>query len=149
MEYIYSLFRFTYIYKVVKKTMMGYIHVKTIDYYRNIDFVNIFDKYISIYYYYNNIPYIIVVDGENYSRALEYIQELKTTPIIKSNNEIKFAYYGEPIIDITDIIKQYSGPKGDFYVDELFMNNSKIINEIEDIKDDIYYLNKQGDKLKI
>lgn len=114
--YIFSYFYpYPLVTMIKKKSIMGHKHLKTVDYYRNINITSILDEEITINYSSFGIDYKLKCNNENYKDAIRYITENPNPFYIK---KIMYAFEkleDGTIRDITERTLMFSGPDCDFY----------------------------------
>ena len=127
MDYILYCLSFFYgnecMVKVRKSTVLGYVYDKTMDYYTgNLVLSPMDDKYFIEYRTKDFKKYNISCNPEYYHEAHSYIKGLPNK-IISSEDRILSAYEitNEGIVrNITDKVKEYYGPRKDFYASTVF-----------------------------
>lgn len=138
MDYILYTLSFFYrnghINKVCKTTALGFLHDKTLDYYTDTLLVSpMDDKYFIEYTTKEFKKYNIVCESDVYHKAHSYIKGLPNK-VISSEDRILLAYeineYGI-VKNITDKVRQYYGPRKDFYASTEFEVRKQYITNLE------------------
>lgn len=141
--------------KIQKITIMGKVIDKTVDFHNNVSFINPLDTWVVFSYRFNGSSYKLGTSPRFYKEALKYIENLS------SDNQpflhwISKAFYidstnsnscliEDPVVDITQIIKEYAGPYNDFYANHPFSTTKKLLIVFEflnilDLNSNIYLL---------
>lgn len=124
--------------QVTKKSIMGHQLNKTMDYYFTRFETTPLDENYLITYKCDNKDYMLVTNKDNFSRAIEYIKTFYFTIETIITAAIKIE---EDTVDITEKVKMFAGPRGDFYVNTPFHTRKEHISEY-----DIYILTSKFEK---
>jgi hypothetical protein len=112
---------------------MGNIIDKTIDYYVSGIEVSPLDGKYTIKYNYKNKNFMLSCNGDHYKEAIKYIKSISTTEL---RNDIFYAAYEltfRGISDITERMRMFAGPFGDFYKDTDFYITPEDVTESETV----------------
>lgn len=120
-HYIITVFSWFYSYplinKIVKKSIMGHLYDKTIEYYLKPTLVTPLEEDFIINYKVNSRDYILNCTTETYIKTLEYIKNLDNVsfnacPLLayEMNEET------DTVTDISEKVRKYAGPACDFHV---------------------------------
>lgn len=127
MDYILYCLSFVYgndhMIKVRKSTVLGFVYDKTIDYYTgNLIISPLDDKYFIEYTNKDFKKYNIACNSEFYQEAHSYIKGLPYK-VISSEDRLLSAYEitdDGTINNITSKVREYYGPRKDFYASTVF-----------------------------
>lgn len=153
LQYIFhaitQVYMYPFINKVVKISIMGNHHDKTLDYYRALPVLTLLDEEFDITYKLNSMEYIIHCTSNTYSDALEYIKNTARFSPPRSGRRITSAYEDVNGIlnDITPKVMKYFGPDCNFYSNTIFSVTSRNISDhtIYIICDDMCFYMFDGD----
>jgi len=110
------IYRYPLVSKIIKRSIMGHEHDKTIDYYRNIPIITPIDELFKIFYMSGpSIEHVLLCSTETYTDGLKYVNSFyKSTPL---DRKILSCYEddGSEVRDIKDKMLKYFGPLNDFY----------------------------------
>jgi hypothetical protein len=113
-------YKYSVIKKIIKKSLMGNMFDKTIEYYTGRLCLNQTDEHHTIEYTYNNKDYIIKCDDEDiYKDAILYVKGLCVDDC-DSKIIAGIEMDGDKHHNITDLILKYCGPEKDFYFGKSF-----------------------------
>jgi hypothetical protein len=134
---------------IVKKSIMGHKHLKTVDYYRNKKLTSVLDEEFTINYKSFGIDYKLRCNNENYKEAIHYI---KKNPNPFYTRKMLYAFEkleNGLIFDLTKKALMFAGPDCDFYRKTDFPVKSCFIskNLLYIITDDLRILNFIGEEL--
>lgn len=96
--------------RVLKKSIMGNLTDKTIEYYTNAKITSPLEEKFIIDYKIRNTEYTLYCNSETYEEALDYIKNSNTF----KKSEILAAFSGDGK-NITDAVVRASDPSGNFY----------------------------------
>lgn len=124
---ITKVYTYPFVNKVIKKSIMGNILDKTIEYYWEDTIKSEFDEEYVIDYISNKIEYSLCCNSSSYDEALQYIKEHEKYCTKEKYKKIIYAFedLGDDTNDITETVIKYYGPNKDFYKNTKF----KILGE--------------------